>query len=364
MTSINRQNELVFGEFCFMKRLLIVHCLIAVQLLLVCHVFASEQRVFKVGSFDDYPLIFKDKDGTDKGLYVDLLSEIGKKENIKFIYVFGTWNEGLDRIKSGEVDILTDVGYTLERAQYMDYCKNSLLTFWGELYTLKSSEIYGLLDIKDMKIGVLKGDIFAENFLELINKFNITCEIVELQSYNDIFKAISENRVDAGVAAGSFKKDDQKKYGIKSTGFVFSPLDVFFTTGKGKNNELRDLLDKYLNEWKYQENSVFNKAKQQWLYASADTVDVIPGWLINTLFIAGMVFFVGIVFIVILKLQVKRVTSKIIDSEQLIKSISDNLQNGMIYSIIVDPNGFRKFTYLSNSVKLLYGIDAGGRLCS
>jgi PAS domain S-box-containing protein len=44
------------------------------------------------------------------------------------------------------------------------------------------------------------------------------------------------------------------------------------------------------------------------------------------------------------------------NSESFVKSISSNISSGMIYQIVIQPNGERKFTYLSESVKELYGI--------
>jgi len=44
----------------------------------------ADITIVTVGAFDDYPLIFQDSDGKIKGLYVDLLTEIGEKENIIF----------------------------------------------------------------------------------------------------------------------------------------------------------------------------------------------------------------------------------------------------------------------------------------
>ncbi len=92
------------------------------------------QKVVKVGAFNFYPAIFQDKDGEIKGFYVDAFHEIETKENIQFQYVFGTWNEGLERIKNDEIDMMVSVAYTNERATYMDYCPTPLLTVWGDVY--------------------------------------------------------------------------------------------------------------------------------------------------------------------------------------------------------------------------------------
>lgn len=46
---------------------------------------------------------------------------------------------------------------------------------------------------------------------------------------------------------------------------------------------------------------------------------------------------------------------KLKEKEQQISKISNSFQNGMIYQLISDKNGKRKFTYVSESVKKLYG---------
>jgi len=47
---------------------------------------------------------------------------------------------------------------------------------------------------------------------------------------------------------------------------------------------------------------------------------------------------------------------QISEKEALITSISTNLTEGMIYRLVTDDNGFRKFTYLSGSFQKLYGF--------
>ncbi len=52
----------------------------------------------------------------------------------------------------------------------------------------------------------------------------------------------------------------------------------------------------------------------------------------------------------------KRAEEALRESESRIRSISNNFSNGMIYQVVIMPDGSRKFTYLSDSVQKLYGI--------
>jgi|GEM_PF-1177154 PAS domain S-box-containing protein len=53
----------------------------------------------------------------------------------------------------------------------------------------------------------------------------------------------------------------------------------------------------------------------------------------------------------------KKTELSLYDSESRIKSFSNNFTSGMIYQIVMKPDGARKFTYLSDSVQLLYGVS-------
>ncbi len=281
---------------------------LAVILLLPLHqsLAATDYKVIKVAAFDNYPVIFKDTDGIIKGLYVDVLTEIGSKEKISFEYVFGTWAEGLERIKSGAVDMLTSVGYTDDRSTFMDYTKNPILTVWGELYIPEWSDIDGILKVADKKIGIMTGDVNGKNFQDLISKFNINCQFVEFSSYNDVFKAVADRQVDAGVAGTTYGNSNKTKYGLKSSGVVFNPLSLYFTTAKGKNQDLILTLDKYLAGWKLDDNSFLRQMEQKWLNDSVNVRVVAPAWIYIALAVMSFILLVTFVFIVLLNRQVKR----------------------------------------------------------
>jgi PAS domain S-box-containing protein len=311
---------------------------------------AAESRRVKVGSDEHFPVIFQDKDGVAQGLYVDLLTEIGRKENIQFEYVFGTWDNTLNLIKSGRIDLLPGVAFSEERSRYMDYCKIPLLTVWGELYALQTSDIKSILDVSGKKIGVIKNDINARNFLELTKNFHIKCEFAELPGYEDVFKAVKTKTVDAGVVGISYGASKQGEYGLRSTGVVFNPYDLYFSTTKGKNQGLILILDKYLSEWRNQDISVLSNAKQKWIYGSVGTVAVAPVWMINTFVLLAIMISVSLTFITILKLQIQRATKTLRESESKQAKMLANIGDVIV---IIDQNGINR--YKSPNIEKWFG---------
>ncbi|MFA6002760.1 MAG: PocR ligand-binding domain-containing protein [Elusimicrobiota bacterium] len=53
----------------------------------------------------------------------------------------------------------------------------------------------------------------------------------------------------------------------------------------------------------------------------------------------------------------KQLEQSLRENEARIRSISDNLSSGMIYQVITRPGGGKKITYISDSVRRLYGIS-------
>ncbi|MRR55733.1 MAG: transporter substrate-binding domain-containing protein [Deltaproteobacteria bacterium] len=323
---------------------------------------ADEQRVVRVGAFNYYPAIFKDRDGAVKGFYVDTLTELGQRENIRFEYVYGSWSEGLERIKTGEVDLLTSVAYTDERAEFLDYGTIPLLTVWGELYVQPSSEIDGIRAVQGAKVGVMKGDFNARYFIDLVKKFTISCEFVELESFDDVFTAIAAKKVDAGVVNSTYGVAKQHEYGLRSSGIVFNPFDIHFAVAKGKNQRLLALLDRYLHSWRHQADSPYTKARQKWSHGNTGIIQHIPRWLVTSFAALVVMAFGAGVFVLVLKRQVRNRTRSLAESSQQYQQLSARLHAllAAVPDIIMEAGIDRVYTWANSAGKEFFGDDVVG----
>ncbi len=301
-----------------------------VLLLLVTVSYADGPRTVRVAAFNYFPGIFKDTDGVVKGFYIDALADIAVRENIRFEYVYGTWADGLERIKSGEVDLLTSVAYTPERATFLDFSKTPLLTVWGELYVPLSSDIDGISDVHGKKIAVMSGDFNAKYFINLVQKFDIACEFVELPGFDDVFKAVVAKKVDAGVVSSTFGVAKHEASGLRSTGVVFNPFEIYFAVAAGKNQDLLALMDNYLISWRHKADSPYNKARQKWSHGASGILHVIPRWLVNSLAALAVLVLVATSFIVLLRRQVRRATTGILQSKAVL------LESELSYRTLAD----------------------------
>ncbi|MDF1549321.1 MAG: ATP-binding protein [Bacteroidales bacterium] len=293
-------------------------------ILIINMVNASAQKIVKVGAFNFYPAIFEDEDGKVKGFYVDALAEIEKEEHIKFVYLYGSWNEGLERIKNGEIDIMTSVAFTDERATFMDYTQTPLLTVWGEVYLLPSSPIDGILNLEGKKIAVMKSDINGMHLKELTKKLSIDCQYSEAGDFEEVFQLIASGQVDAGVVNNTFGASKYDEFGLRSSGIVFNPFDIYFTVKKGKNAEILSLLNKYLKKWKYDRNSVYNISRQKWSHEKIGAIEIIPEWLNRIIYLSIILLIISTTFIALLRFQVKKAVGRVKKSESRFKAFMDN----------------------------------------
>jgi len=296
---------------------------------------AKAQKTVKVGAFNFYPGIFKDTDGVIKGFYVDALNELGEKENIKFIYVYGSWDEGLERIKNGEVDLLTSVAITDERLSYLDFTTTPLLTVWSEVYINQKSEIGGVLDLKGKVIAVMKSDVNGRYLKHLTEKLAVECSFVETADFEEVFKLISTNKVDAGVVNNTFGISKSREYDLLSSGIIFSPFDIFIAAKKGSNAGLLNRVNGYLELWKHDRNSVFNVSRQKWTHEKIGTIEVFPLWLQKGIYSALLLVLILIVSVAFLRYRVRVAIEKVKYSEKLFGTF---MENTPAYVYIKDEN--------------------------
>lgn len=111
-------------------------CFVLAVLLIVPAVSAEEakeeSKVVRVGWYET-PFNHKDQFGRRTGYAYVYQRKIAAYTGWKYEYVEGTWSELLQMLQDGRIDLLSDVSYTEERAEYMLY---SHIPMGSELYYL------------------------------------------------------------------------------------------------------------------------------------------------------------------------------------------------------------------------------------
>ncbi|MEA2116023.1 MAG: transporter substrate-binding domain-containing protein [Thermodesulfobacteriota bacterium] len=211
----------------------------------------SDARVVRVGLYDNPPKLFHGMQGTPKGIFPEIIEEIAKTENWKIEWVVGTWNEGLARLASGDIDIMPDVAYSLKRAEKYEFSDEPVLINWGTLYTHTGVQVVSIPDLAGKRIAVMRGSIHTdgdEGIREQVNKFNVSCEFIEFDTYQGVFQALQNNLADIGVVNRLYGTTSQKLYDVLPTKVAFNPrhLKFAFPPDGSQTPYLKKIIDQHL----------------------------------------------------------------------------------------------------------------------
>jgi ABC-type amino acid transport substrate-binding protein len=122
----------------------------------------DEIPVIRVGVYENIPKIFTNEEGIVTGFWPDLIKYISAQENWQIEWVSGTWTQCLDRLKTGEINILSDTGWTEPRSREYAFSNETVLVSWSRLYVPKNSKINSIIDLNGKTIAGLKGSFNLE----------------------------------------------------------------------------------------------------------------------------------------------------------------------------------------------------------
>ena len=290
---------------------------------------AEAGRTIRVGVYEAGLLANFDKDGSAHGFFVDMLNSIAGKEQWNIQYVPGSWQEGLDRLKRDDIDMVLCIGYTAEREKYMDFPKEYLLLNWGVLYRPKGSQITSLLELDGKSVSALKGDVYLTGFLELVKQFNIHVKIQQLDKYSNVFKAVESGAVAAGVAGNLYGILNEDGRRAEQTPVIFSPVKVGYAVNDGKNGDLIAALDRNIAEMKADKASIYHQKLEKLLGKKGVKIPREAYWILIGVTTALLL---SVVFILLLRRQVKSKTAHLLveidqrkKSEEALLSLKDEL---------------------------------------
>lgn len=285
----------------------------------------SEKVVYKAGLAHVPGLMFRNPDGTPGGFPCEILAAAARDEGIELEWVDGTWPELFNKLKAGEIDVLPGTQFSRERAQYLDYLSEGLCAMWGEMYLRKGTSFNGLDDLRNKRIGLVMADNNAAEFRKFIRGFEIPYHLVEFSSHHESIVALSKEEVYAIVGPqvallGDLAKD------LKRTGLVFNPTELSIAFPKGKAAELRKALDHRIMIYKANPNSTFYKQYRSLRESVlSPRREPIPPWVWTILVSMGSLLLLVLLFLALLRFQVRRATHEIRCGQVALRDREQNL---------------------------------------
>ncbi|MBN1948555.1 MAG: PAS domain S-box protein, partial [Candidatus Cloacimonetes bacterium] len=251
-------------------------------------------RPLRVGIYDNYPKIFLDEQGEEAGIYPELLNHIASAEKWDLVYVPGTWEECLQRLQSGALDIMPDVAYSEERARNFSFNRETVFNNWAVIYTRSQQDVGSLPDLAGKTVAVMKSSVHTtgdDGIYQLVERFGIHCEFLELDDYHQVLLSVAEDRAAAGVVNRIFGAEFADQYGVKKTDVIFNPIQLRFAFPpySSYTPTLIQRIDEHLQQMKQDTESIYYQILTEYHLFPQKRL---PEWVIPSL--------IGLVCLVIL----------------------------------------------------------------
>lgn len=296
-----------------LQRILLVFSMIVVSLNLLGLTPFEEPVTVRVGVYENAPKIYTDQDGNVTGFWPELVNTIAEEENWKIVWVPGSWEECLTRLENHEIDIMPDVGLTVERSQKYVFSNETVIMSWARVYVPKGSTIESIIDLEGKRIAGLSGSLNfdgPEGIKELLTQFGIESTFIEKESYTEVFEALDAGEADAGVTNKDFGNLNEQSYNVVRTSIVIQPTQIKFAFSKDAANSayLIETIDRHLKQLKEDQNSVYYQLLNKYMGENSQTtfVKVVPQWVYYLLAIA----FFAIMFMVTVSVTSKELARK------------------------------------------------------
>jgi len=288
----------------------LVRRLLALFLMVLPCVLMAAPRQVRVAVFPHKPATFQEAGGQVRGFYIDMIEEVGRAQGWEIHYVPGSFAEGLERARRGDVDLATSVAFTEERAQYLDYGKEVTLTVWSILYANPKVPIQSVFDVRGRRVAVMKSDVNGQHFMDLCRKFEIQVDFVVVPSFEDVMLTVAAGAADAGVTTSIFGYSREGDFQVVRTPVVFNPFPVYFATTRGRNADLLRALDTYLAEGRGKADSGYTRAIDRWMQ-SGGMVRGLPLWLPRAALALVLLLTLTFSLMLLFRYRVRRATAEV-----------------------------------------------------
>ena len=289
-----------------------------------------EPRKIRVGVYENAPKIYTDEDGELRGFWPDIIDDIGEDENWQIEWVHGTWDECLDRLSLGEIDLMPDVAWTEERSKKYSFNEEMVLNSWSRVYVPVNSDIENILDLEGKTIAGLDG---SSNFdgpdgiKHRTGTFGVDSSFVAMKTYADVFAAIEAGTVDAGVTNKEFGNLNQQMYNVQRTSIIFQPIQIKFAMPR--NGELTgyltETIDIHMRDYKSRTNSLYYRVLEQYFGENQplNFIEIIPKWAKMLFAIGGLALLFLMAVAISTRIQVQRQTVDLLASEKRYETLAN-----------------------------------------
>ncbi len=182
----------------------------------------SEHPTIRVHNEMDWPPFNFNVNGKPTGFSIDYMNLVAAKVGLQVEYVTRpTFNEFLDLIRSGDLDVMINVRLTAERQAYMNFTTPFFETPTGVFTREDDTQIKALVDLRDQRVAVPEG-FFHQGFME---RNYPNAELVLEDDVASCLYAVLEGRADVTIATFASMNYLINKQALTGLQLAFVPKD-------------------------------------------------------------------------------------------------------------------------------------------
>ena len=302
------------------------------------------RKTVKVGFYEYYPYYFMNKNSVPDGYYNEILELICNKINLNYEYVDCNITNALEKLKSGEVDLVFGISKTPDREKDYEFTDHYINNDNFAIYTNKNIKNGDLKALNGLKMGFLKGEENNEWILRFLKDKGINVKLIDVSNYPEDEEYLHDNKVDF-VVENTRSNINYENKNIKKI-FEFSSGPVYIVSRKD-NKKLIERIDSVLGDLEEDEEqkdtNLYSKYFDEYLDKLKDEKLLV------------------VIFLIIILLFIYRKRKNKIFAIRTKRKIRNYMKNDkyiLYYQPIVDPKtngvkGFESLLRLNKNGKIL-----------
>lgn len=283
-------------------------------------------QTYKVGIFDNPPMVFMDDSGKPSGFFIDLLEHVAQKNDWRLEYDTCAFADCKEMLKSNSIDILPDLGHSSARDSIYDFNETSIISTWAEVYysEFREKPIIDVMNLDGLRVASLEGDYFYENgstgLIDLSKELNIDIDVYKVETYAEAFRLVEKGIVDVALVSKMFGDFNAHKYDLVKSQIMISHLSLRYGISKtNPDSELiRKAIDKEVRLEISNENSKYYDLKED--YFIGEPLQIIPKWLWQIVLSLLLVVAILIIASLLLRYQVERKTRELKETNKILRA--------------------------------------------
>ena len=311
---------------------------------------AVQDKPVRVGVYANAPKIFVNAEGRADGIMADLLRKIAEAEDWQLEFVPCEWAACLRAVEQGELDLMPDVAWSVERSRTLDFHQVPALHSWSQVYRHPRVPIASILDLDGKRVAVL-GDSIQHDYLRgFLRQFGVQPVLVSVDSVDAGFALVNARKADV-VVANKYAGDMHAiRHDLVETPIAFLPARLFYAAPKGRGGSRLAAIDRHLAAWQQSPDSPYFEVLHQWQRKTllARTPAYVL-WTAGAVVVALVLALVGAAW---LRRQVDVKTRALRDSERRLSTILDSVE-----SLIYIKDADYRYQYVNRAVCEFYGIE-------